>query len=392
MSESLRASEAILIYAATEPGVAEWSADLQWRIKFIAPDPILYIETGGAEGKKILIASSLEFGRAKQEASVDEVILLDDIRKEKATFIEVLADFLRSRGVSKLVVPAILPYRLGRELERQGFEIETRPGSMFPERAQKTSWEVQEIIKAGEAVSAILEEMRVFLKESIIDTEHDCVMHNGEVVTSESLRTMIEQRFFMKGYHATQTIVAGGMDTVSPHNIGHGPIRPHQPIVCDIVPSSIETHYFTDISRTFFKGEPSDQMKRMYTTILEAEESAIAAVKAGEEVRNLEGVARDIFKRDGYLTRTEGGVSEGFIHSLGHGVGLEMHEDPHVANLPLKLEAGNVITIEPGLYYPEATENHPAGGIRIEDIMLVEEAESRLLSPIPKGLDWAIIP
>ncbi|CAM4071971.1 M24 family metallopeptidase [Deinococcus marmoris] len=129
--------------------------------------------------------------------------------------------------------------------------------------------------------------------------------------------------------------------------------------------------YNSDMTRTVAVGHPPDEMRRVYNAVLEAKEAAIAAVKPGVRAADLDKIARDILTRHG--------LGEAFTHSLGHGVGLEVHEGPGLRGTSEDvLEAGMVITIEPGAYLPDV------GGVRIEDLLLVTADGHEVLSHAPK--------
>ena len=154
---------------------------------------------------------------------------------------------------------------------------------------------------------------------------------------------------------------------------------------------SRKDHYYGDLSRTLFKGKPSEEHEKMYEAVRTAQERAIKRMKPGCSASLLYRSTVDYFNSRGFSSNMRGGSPEGFIHGLGHGVGIDIHEYPSIGNAPLTLKKGNVITVEPGLYYPIAKENIPAGGIRIEDMVVVTRKGYRNLTKIPKGLKWAVI-
>lgn len=387
MSEPTRA---ILIYAASEPGSPQFSADLLWRTGFQAPDPVLYLECNGA---KVLIVSQLEFGRATEEARVDTVLLFDALFDEagERTMRAAVNVLIKRHGISEFTVPASFPFALGKKLETLVPLVPVQ-GSLFPERSIKTDLELTFITQAAEAVRDTLEEVRVLLGKATIVGDH--IMHDGALLTSEILREYIDAHLYTLGYSARGTIVSSGYHAALPHSVGTGPLLAHQPIVMDIFPYSRSSHYFADITRTFIKGTPSGAVIHCYEAVRKAQTVCIAALKAGVDAADLQQLANKVFAEEGYLTGESGSVIEGFIHSLGHGVGLELHEDPHVGASSSILPMGTVITIEPGLYYPQGIPAHnlPPIGIRLEDMLVVTETGSRPIVEIPTDLGWACIP
>lgn len=175
------------------------------------------------------------------------------------------------------------------------------------------------------------------------------------------------------GCTASDTIVSCGDETAMPHCTGSSQIKANEPIVIDIFPKSDSTGYHADMTRTLSRGEPSKEVIDLYNAVREAVhigEKVLTPGISGSEVHNK---VKDYFEECGYHTD-----SEGFIHSLGHGVGLEVHEQPSLSPSGGILEAGNVVTIEPGLYY------HGIGGVRIENLLVVTKSGSNRITKYPE--------
>jgi Xaa-Pro aminopeptidase len=156
------------------------------------------------------------------------------------------------------------------------------------------------------------------------------------------------------------TIVSCGEETATPHMTGAGVLRSDEPIVIDLFPVDEKSGYYADMTRTVVKGEPSAEILSMYDTLRAAKQLGISRVRAGVSGSEIHQAVVDFFKDHGYESSTKG-----FVHNLGHGVGLQIHELPTVGPAGKSLVSGNVITIEPGLYYPGT------GGVRLEDIGVV---------------------
>lgn len=136
--------------------------------------------------------------------------------------------------------------------------------------------------------------------------------------------------------------------------------------------------YCSDMTRTFALGRWSPRMREVYRIVLEAHEAGVSAVRAGMRCRDVDAAARSVIERAGYGAE--------FGHSLGHGIGLDIHEEPRVAKeVDRELESGMVITIEPGIYLPGL------GGVRIEDDIVVGPRGGRSLCSLPKDLSWATL-
>jgi Xaa-Pro aminopeptidase len=378
---------ALLLFGTTDFASAGFSGDLLWRSGFRAPDPFFLVEI---DGKTHLLTSPLEYGRAVKEARVDEVVLLDPYvnRSGRKGSTAGVSLFLKEHGVSRLRVPGSFPLALAEKLKGD-FELAAAEGSLYPKRRGKTAWEVEEIIKAQRAVEKALNAARAFLAASRI--ESDTIIAEGKPLTSETLRAVIDRTLYNLGYLGFGTIVAGGAQAADPHCAGSGPLPARTPIVVDVFPLSFKTHYYADHTRTLFKGEPSSGFKKMYEAVRRAQELGLEQVRHGAPGRAIQESVKQFFDDEGYPTSFSGDLPEGFIHGVGHGVGIEIHEHPRISSVDDVLEEGDVVTVEPGLYYPRSKEFIPAGGVRIEDIVVVEKGGCWDISTTPKGLDWAVV-
>lgn len=177
-------------------------------------------------------------------------------------------------------------------------------------------------------------------------------------------------------------IVAPGLQAVEPHEHGHGIIPEGVSVVIDIFPQSKDTRYFADISRTICKGTPSAEIQKLYDAVLAAQEIAIGMLEAGRPYADLHNAVVKYFEKEGYETRGQGKefkYEEGFVHALGHGVGQKVHERPLISPRSEDIaEVGDVVTLEPGLYYKGL------GAVRIEDMFLVTEDGPVALTQFPK--------
>jgi Xaa-Pro aminopeptidase len=206
-------------------------------------------------------------------------------------------------------------------------------------------------------------------------------MDNGKVLTSESVKAYIEHALIDAGCNCDggEPIVACGERAADPHFAGSGPIYANQAIIIDIFPRLKLERYFADMTRTVANGEPEKALTDMYVTVKHAQEAALALLNAGVTCKEVHNLVCDIFEERGYGTIRKRS-KKGFIHNTGHGVGLDIHEKPSVGDNDYELRAGNVITIEPGLYNPEV------GGIRLEDMVLVLKNGCENLTKLEKKL------
>jgi Xaa-Pro aminopeptidase len=368
----------ILIIAASET-----DSNLYYVTRFPAPDPFIFVRI---KGETILLMSDLEVDRARATATVDAV-LSHSVYEERVkrqgitspTAIAVVDALLRERGVKRLLVPENFGIEHARELESRGYELITKREPFFEERAIKSVDEVKAIEAAQRAVeSAVQRALDVLRSASISD---GLILHEGRPVTSEDIKKIINVALMEQNCVAQHTIIAGGIQACDPHNEGKGPLKANEPIVMDVFPRNTETRYFADMSRTVVKGKATAHMKRLYDTVLAAQEEAIGSVRDGADGRQVHEHVTRRFEAAGFHTGLVNGRMQGFFHGTGHGVGIDIHEPPRISKSGSILKSGQVVTVEPGLYYPDI------GAARIEDMVLVTDTGCRNLTCFPKVLE-----
>lgn len=375
-----------VLYGATDFGSPHFSSDLLWKTGFRAPDPFFLVDNGA---RSWLFASPLEIGRARREAHADRVMTLKKFLKPGETSVEGLIRFLRAQKISEVVLPHPFPYSVARMLG-DIFVVRDAGYALYPERARKKRKEIAEIMTSQRACENAVSSAVSFLKKCGI--KKGKIYDGGRVVTSEMVRRIIDDALWKSGCLGSGTIVSSGIAAADPHRMGSGPILPHQPIVMDVFPVSMGAHYYADMTRTFFKGQPSPDHIRMYEAVRKAQEVGVAAVRAGADGAKIHTAVKEYLESQNYPTDTKQIPAEGFIHGLGHGVGIDIHEPPHLGVRHEILEEGNVVTVEPGLYYHRARRGIPIGGIRLEDMVLVTKNGCRNLTRFPKNLASVIIP
>ncbi|MEZ3115567.1 M24 family metallopeptidase [Halobaculum sp. MBLA0147] len=349
---------------------------------FDAPDPFFTVYT--PDGLHLLV-SGLEYGRAKTAADADHVARYADYDRqqlieqhgERTGTAKLVAAFLADAGVESVLAPDRFPLGIADALRDVGVDVTVDDDDAVGDlRAVKTDEEVEWIREAQAANETAMAAAEELLRAATV--EDGTLYHDGEPLTSERVRREIEVTLLRHGCALDETIVACGADAADPHERGSGPLTADDTIVVDIFPRDKETRYHGDMTRTFVVGEPSDEVRRRYELTHEAMEAALDAVAAGVTGSEVHGAACDVYEDAGYTTfRTDPSTETGFIHSTGHGLGLEVHEAPSVSPRGEELEAGNVITIEPGLYDPAV------GGVRIEDTVVVTEDGYRNLTDYP---------
>lgn len=354
-----------LLYAASSV-----NADIRWVSRFSAGDPFLALRVGR---KVIGAVPLLEVNRAREEGAFDKVLnlteILAELRKQKpdAGIADVIVKVACDAGVTTLRVPDDFSAGLLERIRALGAKVVIAPSPFFPERVIKTDDEVAELRKANKASVAGFKAVEAILKASVI--KKGFVHFEGKVLTSERLHLAVNQAVLTVGASNVEgPICAAGIQAVDCHNHGSGPIKANELIVVDIYPRLSSSGYCGDMTRTYLKGKASPAQRKLVAAVKKAYDIGMKAVKPGVTGAEIHTKVATFFEESGYKKGVEGAYFTGFFHGLGHGVGLQVHEEPAVSvrgsgTNPLK--AGMAITIEPGLYYPAV------GACRFEDSVLV---------------------
>ena len=286
-----------------------------------------------------------------------------------AAYAEFFANALQALGAGpSIAIFGNLPFHLylgiAESLERRGWNVQRSNGEDLIQlaRKRKESWEIEAIRSVGERTEQVVDGVRALLQRSDGLTLGDL----KRFVSAEIARLgMIEDH---------ETILSQGRDAGVPHSRGDASaaIRPSVPIVLDIFPADSSSGYFFDLTRTFCVGPIPEELRRVHADVLEAFTRARDAMRPGTPASTYQALVCDLFESQGYATvRSNPATLEGYVHSLGHGVGLEIHEKPAFALTPSNrdlIETGDIVTIEPGLYFPDREI-----GVRIEDTFVVLE-------------------
>lgn len=370
-------------------GTPEREPGLYYLSGFLAPDPVIFAQI---EGKKYLAVSSLEYGRAQNLDDIDELLSFEELEINRLArelesghraYAAAAAEILGRSDADSVAVPSSLGVIYADELRERGIEVSPEPKLFADLRRTKTEEEISHIEETQRAVEAACNHAIEIIRESGA-REYGNLFYDSYALTSEFLRSEIEVELLRHGCSADAgTITAGGIQGADPHERGHGPLRAGEPIILDIFPVNKENRYYADMTRTVVKGEPNEEVQKMYDAVLESQEAALGMIRAGVNGKDVHQKVSDILHERGYKTivhdRQEGQpLTEGFFHGTGHGLGLEIHESPRVSPADEELKVGDVITVEPGLY------DHKLGGVRIEDLVVVTEDGCRNLTNFPK--------
>jgi Xaa-Pro aminopeptidase len=367
--------------------------DLEYASGFRAVDPVVLVQKGKNQW---LVVPRLEFGRAKREVKTSafrehyprvrwhvETLtpnMLNMTRKQSARFSEWVIHTVKYAGARSVTVPPPFPHGIARQLEQAGIKVVVAKTELFPERAIKTNDELRKIRQSQQAAVIAMRTAIAMIAGSEIDRQ-GFLRSEGNQLTSERLRGVIEKVLVEHECFCRELIVAGGRQSADPHEMGEGPLRAHEPIVIDIFPQHLKHGYWGDLTRTVVRGRASPRLRRMYAAVRAAQSVALSSIRAGTRCSAVHRRAVAEFKRRHFVTQREKDESSGFIHSTGHGVGLAIHETPSLGFSSGRLKARNVVTVEPGLYYPDV------GGVRIEDTVVVTSQGWRYLVPCEKRLE-----
>ena len=349
-------------------------ADLRYLTQFSTTDPVVYIRRPGEKG--LIIVSQMECQRAERESAAAvmsraQAGLLEILKEENDRW-RALARMIAGLVNGRLLVPPQFPYALAKELGAMR-ELEVDRTALVEMRAVKSPREIGHIQMVQAATDRAMEKGIAMLRKARVKRGH---LYQGAVpLTSGMVRGAMHQVLLRNGCIPTETIVSCGEETALPHLTGEGHLSADEPIVIDIFPRNEQTGYYSDMTRTVCRGEPTMQIKEMFQAVKDAHTMASEKIRPGLTGAELHQAVVDLFVERGF----ESG-REGFVHNLGHGVGLEVHEAPSLGPSGEKLRKGNVVTIEPGLYYPGV------GGIRIENTGVLRTDGFESLTRFPVSL------
>ena len=362
--------------------------------RFLSPDAIIALEDGS---EIVIVANSLEEGRVRKQSRATTVLNIDAFGAKDLSAkgigrdeldANVIARFLASRNTKKVAVAPYFPLGMAQRLRALGVEV-TVAEDLGERRRVKRQDEIDALQATQEACEDAWSKGVDAIKRATIRKDRTLEL-DGEIFTAERLRAIVENRLLELGCASDGTICAPGPQAADPHMIGTGPLHAGEPIVMDIFPQHKTTRYWADMTRTVSKGEPAAEILKMYDLVKRAQDAGIKALKPGITGRSIHEMVEDMIFAAGYDTlrpgqqhgpKTNGALPKGFIHGLGHGVGLDMHEAPSVGRGgSVPLVPGDVVTVEPGVYDPAI------GGVRLEDMLVITQTGSRNFTRAPRQL------
>ncbi|MCS7121256.1 MAG: Xaa-Pro peptidase family protein [Archaeoglobaceae archaeon] len=344
-----------ILYASSK------DANFYYMTRFKTTDPCIYLLC--EDKTELLIVPKMELRRAERESKVKELASFEDLGyKEfikkldpKEAVLQVLIRILNECKVKEVVVPENFPAYYAFKLS-ENFKI------VFDNPVKK-----RRVIKS---ISEINEIEKVARK--ILET-FDWLLKNFKFNRCEEVRRTVEMKLYEMGCLAEGTIASSGKISSDPHEIGRGKIEDH--LVLDIFPKSLESLYYADFTRTIFLNK-NLELEEMFDAVLDAQSEALSMIKDGVNARDVHEMVKCKLEERGFKTDK----GEGFIHSTGHGVGLEIHEEPRISEQNYTLRSGMVVTVEPGLYYREV------GGVRVEDLIVITKDGCKILTDYEKKI------
>ena len=353
-------------------------------------DPFLYVEVGG---ERHVVVGSLEVPRLEGlglQIHPLEAFGVEEVRRQlvgqpiSALIEEVSRRAVVALGVTAASVPATLPVSFADAVRASGVELTVDRTLFDGRRRSKSPHELDGIRRAQAAAEAGMTAVRDRLAAATIGDLGELSL-DGVPLTSEVLKAAVSLAFSEHGASATEFVVSHGAQAAIGHHGGGGAVRAGETVVVDLWPMDMESGCYADMTRTFVVGEVSDEIAIWWKLCKRVLDEVTEIARPGITGKELYDHACDIFEPAGFPTQRtkEDGVvlSDGFFHSLGHGVGLEVHEEPLLGLVGReKLVPGDVIAIEPGLYRA----GH--GGCRLEDLLLVTETGVERLTTFPYDL------
>jgi Xaa-Pro aminopeptidase len=349
-------------------GIPARNLALYHRVRFAVGDPAALLEMPGTPPRRTFLVRDIELERARRDARADEAFCPRDFEPEgglsgdrETATAQAFAEMLRRRGIAAVRGDRTLPLVFAEHLRQAGIAIEYDPAAGVAERRRKDEAEIEALRDAQRATERAMERAcRTVARASA--ASDGTLRHEGEPLTSEGLRQIIDLTLLELGFDNPTSIVAGGAK------------------------SSL---YNGDCTRTVVHGEVPETIARMHAAVIDAKRAGIAATRAGATGEDVHRATLAEIHRHGFESGAMPSAEDprspewiGMVHGTGHGIGLEVHEPPLLDFKGPELVAGDALTIEPGLY------GRGVGGVRVEDLVIVTERGCENLNTLPEGLDW----
>ena len=374
----------LLLYGDTDR-----SAALRHEIPISIGDPLLYAET---DGRRVIVASSLETDRIAAVCPGAELLddhdlgfleLLKSGLSRDEVVVEMTSRAVKQIGVREAIVDFDFPLGMADRLRSDGVTLTVDEEAVAQRRRAKSPAELDGIRRAQRAAETGMAAAAELLRAAAqVDGD---LQVNGRPLLAEDVRAVLREACADAGAPAPPDVIVASVRQGTGHNPGVGPLPAGLPIQIDLWPCDERSSCWADMTRTFVAGgEPPEEVRRQEALVHEVFDAVRATAGPGVTGRELHAVACDIFEREGYATQRSGpgeDEEEGFMFSLGHGIGLRVHEEPSLGQAGHSpLVEGDVIAIEPGLWKKDA------GGVRFEDLLLITAGGCETLTDYPYDL------
>ena len=381
------------ITATLIAGIPKSNYSLYHKVRFLVGDPTAFVAIhGGTDDHSMFIVRDIEMQRARRDARADRISCPADHTPEsglsgdrETATAQATAEYLINQKVTTIKTDRTLPYIFAHHLLLRGLQIQYDANLGVLERRQK---DAEESAWLQQSQSTTEEAMRLaceLIANADVNDQRQLV-HEGQVLTSERVRSAIDICLLERAYFNPKSIVACGTTGADCHDYGSGPLYTEQPVIVDIFPQNRKTLYYGDCTRTVVHGQISDPLVRMHMAVCEANAAGCAAARPGVTGEDVHRATIQVILENGFQTGlpTESDPDSfcSMTHGTGHAVGLEVHEPPLLDFGGPELLLGDCLTIEPGLYC------RALGGIRVEDMIILTEQGNNNLNSLYTGLDW----
>jgi Xaa-Pro aminopeptidase len=374
----------LLLYGDTERNAA-----LRHEIPVAIVDPLLYVQM---DGRTFIQASSLERDRLAAARPDAELIseaelgfheLLDSGISRDEVWLELVSRAVKRIGITEAIVDFEFPLGVAERLRADGLKLTVDDPTIRMRRRVKSEAEMAGIRRAQSAAEAGMAAAAALLSSA---EPVDGKLHvDGRPLLAEDVRAALREACEAAGAPAPPDVIVASVWQGTGHDPGSGPLPAGLPVHIDLWPRDETSGCWADMARTFVVGgEPPEEARRQEALVREALDAAKKAARPGVLGKELHGIACDVFEREGYRTQRTGPGDhpvEGFQFSLGHGVGLQVHEAPSLGRAGDEpLVAGDVVAIEPGLWQRDV------GGVGFEDLVLITDDGCETLTSFPYDL------
>jgi len=352
----------------------------------------------------LLVCSGMELEEAQKsglrvattaELGFHEVLKDADGNAQKATAL-FWAQVLEKEGLSEgrvglygtwqVNLTIALYDMLFEETDQYEYVAETTPTLFDKAMLTKDADEIERLKSVAERTNQVMQEAWDYIAGLKPDGDY-LLNDDGEKVTIGDIKMLVRRELMARGLEDTGMIFAQGRDAGFPHSRGEAdmPLQIGKAIVFDLFPREMGGGYHHDMTRTWCIGYAPREVQAVYDTVMEAFDISVETYGLNKPTHLMQEAVLDYFESKGHPTgRTDPRAMEGYVHSLGHGVGINIHERPSISHTRRDdiFEVGNAVTIEPGLYYPER-----GMGVRVEDFFIIgDNGELISITPFRKDL------